>query len=136
MADLYSTLPPKAYSIADFNRKASQIYRLSKTNGGAAPTDEQILASEHLINFVLTGRNDADNHQAIIDVTLDAEVQDRLYLTRDYDSLIGICEEIRVQRAVNIFPVSNPRHSLTTSIHLTHKVRIRGVSVLLTFTYI
>lgn len=129
MADLYSTLPAKAYSIKAFNAEASRLNIIQDTT-------ESEDGLPNFIDFILTGRNNPGNHQAAIDVNLNnAQVRESLFITRDYDSLLGICPEIRVKNSVNIFPVSNPNFALTTSIHLTHTMSVGGVSVLLTFTY-
>lgn len=127
MADLYSTLPAKAYSIQAFNAEASRLNSLTNT---LESDDEIAKAGEHFIDFVLTGRNVPGNHQAAIDVNLNAEVHELLFVTRDYDSLIAISPEIRVTRTVNVFPVSNPNFALSTSIHLAHTISEREVSIL------
>lgn len=118
----------QVYSLEAFNTKAAQFERLSEL-----PDEED--AGAHLVDFVLTGRNNVDEHQAIVDVNLGSEPNERLVIFRDYDSLIGICPDIRVQRAVNIYPVSNPTFALTTSIHLGHFINVGGVSAFLSLTY-
>lgn len=128
MDEIQATLPGKAYSPKAFNAEASRL-------DIEFDRDELPNCKEEFIDFVLTGRSNLGNHQAVIDVTLDAEVREILFVTRDYDSLLGICSEIRVQRTINVFPVSNPNFALTKSIHLSHTMSVGGVSVFLPFTY-
>ncbi|KAF8525885.1 hypothetical protein BU17DRAFT_83390 [Hysterangium stoloniferum] len=75
------------------------------------------------IKFILTGEDTMSGELAVVDpignpLTLDHGI----IANCDYDSLIGITQNIIVQSSITVYPVSNPMESLSTSIHLKYLI--------------
>lgn len=133
MAEPYSTLPPKIYSLSDFNRAAKHLVLQSEADNNP----EADAASREFVNFVLTGRYESEGHQVSVDPTRGAGLHqgEEIYGTHDFDSFLGITETIVVQSNIFIYPVSNPSATLTTSIHLKRGIQRGNVSVNSSATY-
>lgn len=100
-------LPIRAYSLGEFTARAENLFR-----GDV----------REFIRFLLTGEVPGQ-HQAAIDPLRDYlhEAED-ITVSRDYDSVLGITEEIVIECGLCINPVSNPTDALSTSIHLNHAI--------------
>jgi hypothetical protein len=113
---LYSDHPPVTYSLSDFCAHARML-----------DTEE---TQDEYLQFVLTGEalDEAGFHQAIVDPAINW-VEDPLNVTRDYDTLLGICVDIPVQSPITVYPVANSAKTLTSSIHISYEVSTdEGVS--------
>jgi hypothetical protein len=112
--DLYSTLPVHVYSVGDFVRAADDLWE----TGG------------HIVfnSFMLTGEL-SKKHQAVIDPVRNV-LQEGVDLegARDYDSMIGLCEDIAVTSSISVYPIPNPAEVLNTSVHLTYQIKRGDVS--------
>lgn len=114
MSALYSSLPPKSYSIHDFVRCAKTL------------EDDD---NSTFLPFILTGEG-PDSHQVILDPTRNlVEPAHPLVASRDYDSVIAITKEIVVDTMISVYPVPNPAQRLTTSIHIKYPITNGEVSV-------
>lgn len=79
------------------------------------------------VRFVLCGRY--QDHQVIVDAfrnTLDE--RHKIQGLRDFDSLLGIFEDIPVRTALTLFPLARKEDTLHTNIHLNYSFNIPGVS--------
>lgn len=111
MTALYSDLPLQPYTLQSFVDYADLV------RGQKGP--------QEFIRFVLTGEIPGE-HQAVIDPIHNALEDDYpLSQARDYDSLLGITQDIVVDCAISVYPVPNPVDTLTTSIHATYDI-VRG----------
>ena len=74
------------------------------------------------LRFVLSGEV-ASEHQAVIDPFHNI-LKPGFYVDsmHDYDSVIGITEDIVVLSGISVYPIPNPSEVLTTSIHLTYGI--------------
>lgn len=104
----YSSFPVRTCSVREFTHIAKGLEELD---------------SRAFQEFILTGSNVQDKTQVFVDPTLNALAEDDpLVVARDYDSIIGIADDILVESAISIYPVPNPAEVLSTSIHLTRPV--------------
>lgn len=109
------SLPVKTCSLRDYTRLAKRLDELD-------PLEFQ--------RFILTGVDVHGKAQVFVDPALNrigSDSDDTLSVARDYDSVIGISNDILVQNAISVYPVPNPAEVLSTSIHLNYPV----VSVLI-----
>jgi hypothetical protein len=103
MSELYSTLPPKTYTLAEFIQHSKYL--------------EQQPDNAAFTRFVLTG--EADDHQAVLDPLRNALPDGHpIQVYRDYDSALNIHDRIIVDASISVHPIPNPTHTLTTSIHI------------------
>src|SRR5579859_6979945 len=118
MANLYSNLPPRTYSLRDFNHQATRFNDSDDKTG--------------LLRFVLTGQvfDEVSPHQAVVDPLRGHSIWEdqEIKVSRNYDSILGIASNIVVQSDISIYPVSNPADALTTSIHLKYGIERDNVS--------
>jgi hypothetical protein len=119
MADLYSRLPTRSYTLGLFNQEARRLHSNFHNEN-----------MEPFLRFMLTG--DAGDHQAIVDpIQNTLQENDSIKVSRDFDSAIGIAENVVVLSSISVYPVPNPADVLTTSIHLTYTVGEGEVSNIL-----
>jgi hypothetical protein len=112
--NIYADLPLQTYSLREFNLSARYLI------------DEEHSGREDLPKFVLSGEVPGD-HQVVIDPLRNFLSPDhQLNIMRDYDSIIGITDEIAVKCQLYLTPVSNATDALTTSIHLKHDIHDGG----------
>jgi hypothetical protein len=117
--ELYTDLPPQAYSLSRFNMHARELF-----------VDDP----DEFIRFVLTGEVPT-KHQAVIDPLRNhLDSQQDLNVSRDYDSLLAITDDIVFDCQFTITPVSNPTDALTTSIHLKHNLAVGEVCASISFS--
>jgi hypothetical protein len=112
--DLYSSLPLKVYSVGDFVQYAQH---LQETQGFDASN-----------RFLLTGEV-SNKHQAVVDPirnVLDEGVE--VAGRRDYDSVVALTEDIRLESSISVYPVPKPAEVLSTSVHLTYEIQRGDVS--------
>ncbi|KAJ4469609.1 hypothetical protein C8R41DRAFT_970774 [Lentinula lateritia] len=110
MDGLYSALPTKAYSLRNFVRAGSAL-------------DSPDIDGDAYLLFLLTGQHVLEEHQAVIDARRNTLNDDHsVGASRDYDSLIGIADNILVNAAISVYPAPNPAEVLSSSIHL--KIRL------------
>jgi hypothetical protein len=104
-----------SYNLDQFNQKAFELYE----------------AEDHrdFIRFVVNGK--IGDRQVVVDPIQHTLPHDQqISQLRDYDSVIGLAVDIEVQRSIFIYPVPNPRDTLTESLHLQYGVlNERNVSV-------
>lgn len=104
----------KGYTLDQFNARAQELYESEHHS--------------HFVQFVLTGIQ--NNEQAVLDPIQGAiQNPNNIASTRDYDSLIGLSDDIEVQRSIYVYPIANPRDTLTEKIHLKYPITVgRDVS--------
>jgi len=113
MDDDLDNLDSKSYSLAQFCRTAKLLL------------DSDEPAS--FVRFVLCGKY--LDHQVFVDAfqnTLDEQYKFRGL--RDFDSLLGISEDIPVRTSLTLFPLARKEDTLHTNIHLNYSFNIPGVS--------
>ena len=114
-------LPIMSLSLQEFNELARNLLVHSMEDGGDP-------LHHRFTNFVLAGRYVTAagiEHRVHIDPTknvVPTEQIDDLVVTRDYDSLIGICQELPFRCALSMFPISNFRDALRISNHIKWRV--------------
>ena len=102
---MYNDLPEQKYLISEFNERAGHLFHRTPDR-------------RDFIRFVLTGEV-PDNHQAVVNPLLNhLEPGHPISISRDYDSIIGITEDIVVDCAVNIYPIGHPSDAITSHINL------------------
>ena len=102
-------------SLRQFCRRAKYLLSLDQTG---------------FVNFVLTGQ-DTDGSQACIDPVFNRVTEDyRLHINRDYDSLLGICDDILINTNLTVYPVSKLNDTLSQNIHLRYDFTTANVSCL------
>lgn len=104
-------------SVLEFCQRAKELLRFNQ---------------EDFVRFVLTGQ-DIDDTQACIDPIRNRVTEDqfdRLHLTRDYDSLLGISKHIHVQRHLTMCCVAKREDTLSTNIHIKYDFVTAGVCFL------
>ncbi|KAF8500015.1 hypothetical protein BU17DRAFT_102620 [Hysterangium stoloniferum] len=75
------------------------------------------------IKFILTGEDTMSGELAVVDPICNPLTLDHgIIANRDYDSLIGITQNIIVPLSITVYPVSNPMESLSTSIHFKYPI--------------
>jgi len=75
------------------------------------------------VRFALTGI-ESDGRQAAIDVLQNAAgFDDPLYVSRDYDSLLGLSPEIEVDDTLMMYPIAKRHDTLTHTVHLCYDIR-------------
>jgi hypothetical protein len=115
-----SRLPLRTYSFRDYIRTAKDLL----------PSNEDD-DSINFQQFILTGENIRDNCQAFVDPTQNAIYDSEpLNLARDYDSLIGVTENIVTQGSICVYPAPNPAEVLRKSIHMAYPVSDGEVSII------
>ncbi|THU75832.1 hypothetical protein K435DRAFT_880099 [Dendrothele bispora CBS 962.96] len=109
---VYCTLPTKNYTIREFIAKA-------KSYDVAGAEDNNPNAGDAFYNFLLTGEALGEHHQANINVIPNLLPPNAGITTfRDYDSFIGIDEDLLVQGPLSIYPNPNPQYTLSSSVHI------------------
>lgn len=108
MTDLYSSLPQKSYSLNEYIQTAKRLEHED---------------SLYFQQFLLTGENIPEHCQAFIDPTRN-EVGDEgcLSIGRDYDSLIGIANDILVDTSISIHPAPNSEKVFKSGFYLNYHV--------------
>lgn len=134
LSELYTDLPKRTYSIREFNAYAREL--LSEGDNledsdidseGDNPEDSNIkrdkdMDKEQFIRFTLTGEVPGD-HQVVVDPLRNyVRPEDYIKVSRDYDSFLGISENIAVTSSLCIYPINNPSDALRTSIHLKRSI--------------
>lgn len=110
----------------DVDRLNNQSYSLAQF----CETAKILLDSDDpasFVRFVLSGRY--QNHQVFVDAfqnVLDEQYQFKGL--RDFDSLLGIFEDIAVRTSLTLFPLARKEDTLHTNIHLNYSFNIPGVS--------
>jgi hypothetical protein len=112
--EIYNSLRPESYSLEGFNDLARRLYDGSE--GTSAEEDRA-----NFMKFVLTGDVLGDR-QAVVDPHRNYMLPGQINFMRDYDSIIGISDEIEPKCMISLCPVSNAIDSLTASIHLEHEI--------------
>lgn len=108
-----NNLEHKSYSLAEFCETA----KLLLDSGDAAS----------FVQFVLCGRY--ENHQVVVDAFRNRlNEQHKFRGLRDFDSLLGICEDIPVRAPLTLFPLARKEDTLHTNVHLNYSFVITGVS--------
>ncbi|RXW21475.1 hypothetical protein EST38_g4370 [Candolleomyces aberdarensis] len=106
MADTLHDIQP--YTLEEFYRKAHELYLMDR--------------NEEFVHFVLCGTH--NGHQASIDVHRDrvtAAEAPTLQISRDYDSILGIDQQICVRnRPITITPVAKYEDTLKKNVHLKY----------------
>lgn len=104
-------LPHLPMSVADFCRRAQEL------------RDED---DAKFVKFVLTGKD--GQGQAVVDPILDrVKPTEEMQLTRDYDSLLGMCPDIKVHGSLTVYPLAKREDTLTRNTHFTYRFQYRAV---------
>ncbi|KAG6848957.1 hypothetical protein H0H93_012464, partial [Arthromyces matolae] len=116
--DLYSTAPIQGHSLREWVERAYLLY----TN-----PDAQNGSFDDFIRFALCSQYVENNAEmrAYIDAAQNSCVNlpnPGIEVLRDYDSLIGICDDIHVTTDINMHSVPHANHALKTSVHIKHPV--------------
>lgn len=99
----------KSFSLQQFIRHAKRL---------DDPDDEV-----RFVQFMLTGKDiqDGQTTQAYIDLSRSVLSDDHpIEVARDFDSLIGVADDILVQSSISVCVAPNPHECLTTGIHLNY----------------
>ena len=109
----FSSLPIVTYTLGEFNAYARKLMRDSPDN------------PKNFLRFMLTGEvlyggGDADHQAEVEPLHNELEPWHPISICRDYDSIIGITDNIVVDYPVKIFPISDTEDAITDSIHLDH----------------
>ncbi|KIM35225.1 hypothetical protein M413DRAFT_14650 [Hebeloma cylindrosporum] len=100
-------------SVADFCRRAQEL------------RDED---DAKFVKFVLTGKD--GQGQAVVDPILDrVKPTEEMQLTRDYDSLLGMCPDIKVHGSLTVYPLAKRDDTLTRNTHFTYRFQYRATSL-------
>ena len=117
-ANLYADLPPRSYSMEEFISHSNTLFDMD---------------TEEFIRFTLTGEVPGD-HQAVVDPLRNfLNPAHQIFASRDYDSVIGITDDIAVDCPLTIYPVNNPADALRTSIHIKRSIEDGEVGISITF---
>ncbi|KAF9470974.1 hypothetical protein BDN70DRAFT_939291 [Pholiota conissans] len=93
----------KSLTVAEFVSHAKELYKAD--------------ALDDFAKFVLTGIYDNVQHQ--VDPIKDAvQASDQISVLRDYDSVLGIHDNICVQAAITIYPVPKFEDTLVRNVHI------------------
>jgi len=112
MSDL-DDLDTRSYSVAEFCETAQNLLESED--------------SASFVRFVLCGRY--QNHQVVVDpIQNRLDPERKIKGLRDFDSLLGICEDIPVRSPLTLFPLAKKDDTLNTNIHLNYSFVIPGVS--------
>lgn len=119
MADLYTSFPTVSHTLREFNDRVNHI----REDEGSSSFIRTVLTGEYI------DENDARPRQIFID-TIQNMVKDNhpLRLSRDYDSLNGVADNIMVDGSINVFSVPHTTFALKKSIHFQHPIVYNGVS--------
>jgi hypothetical protein len=72
------------------------------------------------VRFVLSGFDNGERFY--VDAIRHALPEDEpIQLTRDYDSLLAISDEIEVENYITVYPVARKEDTLTANVHLKHR---------------
>ena len=105
----------RTMSLRQFCRRAKDLLSLDQTG---------------FVSFVLTGR-DTDGSQVCIDPVLNRVSETYpLHINRDYDSLLGFCDDILIKTNLTVYPVSKLDDTLSRNIHLRYDFNTANVSCL------
>jgi hypothetical protein len=78
------------------------------------------------VQFVLSGLDHGERFY--VDALRNALPADEpIQVTRDYDSLLAISEQIEVENYITVYPVAKKEDTLTANVHLQHKFTWLGV---------
>lgn len=123
MVAIYSNYPTVSHTLLEFTARAAAFYE-----------DENY---ESFIRFTLTGTyvdEEWEDKQAFIDPIQNlVGIGHPLRISRDYDSAIGISNNILVDAPISVFAVPHPTYALTSSIHMTRTIHYQGVSTASSF---
>lgn len=112
----------------DFGNFENQSYSLSQF----CETAKRLMESDDpasFVHFVLCGRY--QGHQVFVDAFQNTLHEGyKLKGLRDFDSLLGISEDIPVRTSLTLFPLARKEDTLHTNIHLNYSFDISGVSYL------
>jgi hypothetical protein len=85
---------------------------------------------EDFVKMVLNGTY--DGNKIVVNAILDAmDDSEHFAGTRDYDSLLGISENICVKAPLTVNPIAKHNDTLRTSVHLKHGFNMTQVSLYL-----
>lgn len=126
MSLLYNDAPVVSFSLDEFSSAASRMYASEEY--------------DDFIRFVLCGEflaADESRRQAFVDPIRNPVDEDHpLTVSRDYDSAIGIAQDILVDGPISVFAVPHPTFALKTSIHMKHTIEYEGVSLTKNLIYL
>lgn len=118
MTSTYDDVPLISFSLEEFTLAANELY-----------------ASEEygdFIRLVLFGEFvDANGNRKRVFVDPlrgAADEHHPLTISRDYDTAIGISQDILVDGPISVFAVPHPTLALKSSIHMKHTIEYKGVS--------
>ena len=107
-------------SVLEFCKRAKGILKAKDDSG--------------FVKFVLTGQH--GGHQAVVDPILHKMTDyEGLYILRDYDSLLGIHQDICVKGHLTVYPLARREDTLATNIHLKHSFNSSRVSCRFRYLY-
>ena len=88
----------------------------------------------NFVHFVLTGRY--KEKQAIINAILNQMPEDEPFsVTRDYDSVLGIDQNVCIMSALTIYLVAKKEDTLSTNIHINYHFYTTKVSLVFSQYY-
>ena len=110
-------LPHLPMSVSDFCQRA-----------------EELRNEDHakFVKFVLTGKD--GQRQAVVDPIVDSVIPtERMQLTRDYDSILGMCPDIQVLGSLTVYPLAKREDTLTRNTHFNYLFDRGGVRYIFIF---
>ena len=119
MAHIYTNNPISSFSLDEFTSIANNLHSSEEYDA--------------FITFVLTGEFQDRNGvmgQAFIDSFRGPiDVNHPLNVSRDYDSAIGISEDILIDGPISVYAVPHPTYALKKSVHMKRTIEHKGVSL-------
>jgi len=100
-----------SFSLRDFYRRAKTLFKEDPAT---------------FVKFVLCGFD--DNERFYVDALQNCMPADEpILVTRDYDSLLAISDQIEVDNYITVYPIAKKEDTLTANVHLDHKFTRPGV---------
>ena len=100
-----------SFSLADFYRRAKVLFK-----------EDQAA----FVKFVLSGF-DGDERFYVDALRHSLPDDEPIQVTRDYDSLLAISDQIEVENYITVYPVAKKEDTLTANVHLQHQFTRVGV---------
>jgi hypothetical protein len=114
---LYNDNPTVSYTLQQFSDTASRVLNINPDDDAA------------FIRFVLCGEYENQGmKQVFIDPMQNlVDPGHPLTISRDYDSVLGIADDILIDGPISVFAVPHESYALKTSIHIQRPIARQGV---------
>lgn len=88
-------------------------------------------AQTELVHFMLTGQDRRRNRTARISALADAVTEEqaqRFRVRYDFDSMLGVTDDLPYTTAISVYPVADPRKRINSSLHVKYTIQDNGGS--------